>query len=105
MSDDVEANQPKENQMGKQVITTSHRGVFAGDITDVDGTTVTVEGVRMCVSWSADVRGVLGLASHGPTKSCRVTRAVEGATVLHDVTGMFPMSGEAVAAWEAEPWQ
>jgi hypothetical protein len=50
------------------VVTTDEkkRGVFAGYLKTHDGDTVTLKDAQMAVSWSAETRGVLGLAAIGP---------------------------------------
>lgn len=89
------------------LITTDNtkRGVFMGfiDPKDADKETMTVEEVRMAVYWSVDVRGVIGLAATGPTKSCKITAAAKRA-VLKGVTATLEVSEEALAAWRKEPW-
>lgn len=83
----------------------SKRGVFMGfiDPKDADKETLEAEEVRMAVSWSSDVRGVVGLASNGPTKSCRITPAAKKA-VLKGVTAVMELTDDAVKAWRKEPW-
>ena len=85
------------------VVTTKHRGVFSGLVELEDGDVVTLTGARMCVSWSRVTHGVLGLASQGPNKDCRIGPAVPRIR-LRDVTAVIEMSDTAWAAWEAEPW-
>lgn len=90
------------------MVTTEHRGVFFGFIdpvtTEGDARTVRLYRVRMCIYWTADVRGVLGLAHVGPSKECKVTPPNASAR-LSGVTGVFTCSPEAVEAWEGEPWR
>jgi hypothetical protein len=89
------------------VVTTAHRGVFFGVLSGTQSDTdkvFTLTDVQMCVYWSADVRGVLGLAASGPSKSCRVTPAVPK-MVLQDVTSVMDATPEAVKAWQSRPWQ
>ena len=59
------------------VVTTAHRGVFFGyiDGKPTDAPTIRIERARMCVYWSADIKGVLGLAATGPSKDCRRGRS------------------------------
>lgn len=86
------------------MVTTAHRGVFFGFLTgDRDGKTVELTRAQMCVYWSADVQGVLGLASSGPSSRCKVTRPVPRIT-LQDVTAVVDVTGEAVALWQDRPW-
>lgn len=86
------------------VVTTKHKGVFFGFLAgDRTAKTVELAEAQMCVYWSSDVQGVTGLASHGPSRSCKVTRPVSRMT-LQDVTAVMDASGEAVALWQGRPW-
>lgn len=81
------------------------RGVFSGfiDPKDADKQTMEVEELRMAVYWSQDMKGVLGLASMGPSKTCKISKAVKKAT-LQGVTATVELSDEALALWRKEPW-
>lgn len=57
----------------------------------------------MCVYWSADLRGVLGLATHGPTSACKIGPAVSRAQ-LSGVTMIAEVTPEAAKKWEAALW-
>ena len=85
------------------VVTTVHKGVFFGYGEPSDKATVRIEKARMCVYWSADVKGVLGLAATGPSKNCKVGPAVPAIT-LREVTSVMEASEEAAKAWESGPW-
>lgn len=88
------------------VITTEHRGVFFGVLpatADDTAKTLTLTDVQMCVSWSASIRGVLGLAVTGPDRTCRISPAVPKMT-LQSVTSVMDATDEAVTAWAARPW-
>lgn len=89
------------------LITTDNtkRGVFMGliDPKDAANETLEAEEVRMAVYWSSDVRGVLGLAATGPTKSCKITKAAKKATIK-GVTAVVELTDEALKAWRKEPW-
>jgi hypothetical protein len=85
------------------LVTTEHRGVFFGYAVDTMGSTVILEQARMCIYWSPDVRGFMGLATTGPSKSCRVGPAVPRFT-LHKVTSVSDCTPEAIEAWEKSPW-
>lgn len=87
------------------VVTTEHRGVFFGNMNGSSETdkVITLTDAQMCVYWSSDVRGILGLAATGPSRSCRVTPAVPKMTV-QDVTAVMDATDEAVKAWAARPW-
>lgn len=103
-------NNLKEKKEMKKIavlITTDNtkRGVFSGfiDPNDVCNQTMIVEELRMAVHWSADMKGVLGLASMGPSKTCKISKAVKKAT-LQGVTATVELSDEALAKWRKEPW-
>ncbi len=89
------------------LITTDNtkRGVFMGFIDPKDAhlETLTAEEVRMAVHWSSDVKGVIGLASNGPSKSCKITTAAKRA-VIKGVTAVIELTDDAVKAWRREPW-
>jgi len=89
------------------VVTTAHRGVFFGYLdgkSRKDAKIVTITRARMCVYWSADVKGVLGLAATGPSNDCRVGPAVPAIT-LQDVTSVMEASNDAIKAWETIIWK
>jgi hypothetical protein len=86
------------------VVTTEHRGVFFGYPDGAgDGKTITLADAQMCVHWTEDVQGVLGLASAGPSKRSRVTRPVPRIE-LQAVTAVIDATPEAVKAWQDRPW-
>ena len=86
------------------LVTTAHRGVFFGYASgSVKGKQITLTNARNCVYWSSYVKGFLGLASSGPTKSCKIGPKVPELTLL-DVTAVVKVSDEAVEAWEKSPW-
>jgi hypothetical protein len=81
------------------------RGVFFAYINpeDVDKEIIEVENVQMCVYWSVETRGVLGLAADGPAKGSRVTKPAPRG-VIRGITLVAECSKEAVKAWKACPW-
>ena len=86
------------------VITTAHRGVFFGyGDPNQKSKTIRITDARMCVYWSSDVKGVVGLAAKGPTKECRIGPAAPAIT-LTDVTAVMEVSPEAEQRWKEEPW-
>lgn len=84
------------------LVTTAHRGVFFGYATDTDGAIIKLRGARNCIYWSSDVRGFLGLASDGPSKSCKIGPAAD--IEVRDITCVAICSDKAVEAWEKAPW-
>ena len=88
------------------LVTTEHRGVFFGYGEKPNGSipdALELKDARMCVSWSADVRGVHGLAAVGPSKNCRVGIKVPSLT-LNKITSIAECSDEATQQWEKGPW-
>ena len=94
----------KEVKEQAVLVTTEFRGVFFGYMTDLPkDSTVTLKRAQNCVYWSADVKGFLGLASTGPTKSCKVGPAVPSIT-LNKVTAVVEVTEEAEKKWAERPW-
>lgn len=84
------------------MVTTAHRGVFFGYATDVAGEIIALKRARLCLYWSADVKGFMGLAANGPSKSCRIGPPAD--IELRAITAVVSVTPEAVAKWEAMPW-
>lgn len=84
------------------MVTTAHRGVFFGYATDTDGEIVKLKRARLCLYWSADVKGFMGLAANGPSKSCRIGPPAD--IDLRSITAVVSVAPEAVTKWEAAPW-
>lgn len=84
------------------LVTTAHRGVFAGWARDVDGDTITLRDARLCVYWSRDVRGFMGLAANGPSESCRI--GPPATITLRSITSVSLITDTARIKWEAAPW-
>ncbi len=89
------------------LVTTDHnnRGVFGGVLLEYDNEkcTARLKDARMCIYWSKDMHGVLGLASSGPSKDCRVSESVPEMS-LNFITMVVLMTDEAMGRWEEEPW-
>ena len=103
------ANEEKTvNKRQACMVTTAHRGVFFGyrddDGSHSDDSKIMLYDARMCVSWSTDMHGVLGLASIGPSASCRIGPAVPQIE-LCDITAVVLVSDAARDRWESEPWK
>lgn len=98
------ATKKKETLGTAVMVTTDKRGVFFGYAEDYSGDAITLKNARNCISWSSDVRGVFGLASKGPSKSCRVTKDPVPSLQVRGITSVSEVSPEAVKAWEAAPW-
>lgn len=94
---------PKASSKERAVIvTTEHRGVFFGYATKTDGDTIDLKRARLAVYWTADLRGFMGLASHGPGAGCKIGHAAD--ITLRSITAVVECSPEAVVKWESGPW-
>lgn len=84
------------------VVTTAHRGVFFGYATDTDGERIVLTGSRLCLYWSEDVKGFMGLAATGPTKSCHIGPPAD--ITLRNITAVLEVTPDAEKAWNAATW-
>jgi len=84
------------------LVTTAHRGVFAGFAAKTDGETIKLRAARLCLYWSSDVKGFMGLAASGPSKGCRIGPPAD--IELRSITAVAEVTDAARAAWEAAPW-
>lgn len=85
------------------IVTTAHRGVFFGYATDTDGEIVRLKRSRLCIYWSADMGGFMGLAAKGPSKSCKIGPPAD--IDLRSITAVLAVTPEAAEKWEAAKWQ
>jgi hypothetical protein len=87
------------------IVTTEHRGVFFGYVkpADIDKNVIPLKRARLCVYWSADVKGFMGLAAGGPSDGCRIGPAAD--IKLRKITAVLDVTPEAVARWEGAPWR
>lgn len=86
------------------VVFTDKRGVFFGYLNGAySREKLTLKNARMCVYWTAEVHGALGLASTGPTSACKVTLPVPELELV-DIHGIAKCTDDAVEAWEKGPW-
>ena len=91
------------------LVTTEHRGVFFGYLTQqqLDENQVNplrLENARNLVYWSSDCHGFLGLTNQGPNKNCKVGPKCPE-ILLYKITSISKCTEEAVIAWESEPWK
>jgi len=84
------------------LVTTAHRGVFFGYAKKIDGEIIELRKARLCVYWSADMKGFMGLASTGPSAKCRIGPPADVA--LRNITAVLTVTPGAAKKWEAAPW-
>lgn len=85
----------------KVIVTTKHRGVFFGALTnyDEDKARATLKNARMAIYWGT-TRGLYELAESGPTPTSKIS-AVAPRVTLHDVTSVIDVTQEAAKKFEA----
>jgi hypothetical protein len=84
------------------MVTTEHRGVFAGFATDTSGDVIELRQARNCIYWSMELKGFLGLAATGPDRSCKIGPAAD--VQLRGITAVVEVTPEAQEQWEKAPW-
>lgn len=84
------------------LVTTAHRGVFFGYADKTDGETISLKQARLCLYWSQDIKGFMGLAANGPSSQCRIGPPAD--ISLRNITAVLEVTPSAVAAWNAAPW-
>lgn len=94
-------NRSKTKKERYVLVTTSHRGVFAGFASDTSGSTIQMRQARNCIQWRG-LHGFLALATEGPNSQCRIGPAAD--FEARDVTGVAVVTPEAQAKWETSPW-
>jgi hypothetical protein len=93
---------PKPQRERCVLVTTAHRGVFCGYATETGGETIKLREARLCLYWSADVKGFMGLAAGGPSAKCRVGPPAD--IELRSITAVLEVTPEAEAKWKTQPW-
>lgn len=88
------------------LVTTQYRGVFFGygNPKIPTDTTMVLTNARMVIYWSAECRGVLGLAANGPTKKCKITPPVQRFHVS-GVTSVLEVTASAAKEFENGYWK
>ena len=82
------------------LVTTEHRGVFAGlvlDNQDLDARTMRLEDARCAIYWGT-TKGVVQLAHTGPTGTSRIGSPAT-LEALHDITAVWAITPEAWEKW------
>jgi hypothetical protein len=101
----VATNKTKSNKASGEravMVTTAHRGVFFGYAKETDGETIKLRAARLCTYWSSDMRGFMGLASIGPSKTCKIGPPAD--IEVRAITSVVEVTPAAVDKWEAGVW-
>ena len=86
--------------MKQVLVTTQHRGVFAGEIEDDQDLTakaMPLTNARMAIYFGTD-RGVMQLCETGPTAKSRISAPAD-IPMLHDITAVFAITSDAWQKW------
>ena len=87
------------------LVTTSHRGVFFGQLdTDTQNEadkTLTLTNCRNVIKWTG-THGFLGLAHHGPEEGSRIGSPAPR-VLLHDITSVTDCTEEATERFASWP--
>lgn len=84
------------------MVTTEHRGVFAGFAEKTDGDVIQLKQARNCIYWAASVKGFMGLAANGPDKDCKIGPAAD--IELRKITSVVEVTPEAQKKWQDAAW-
>lgn len=91
----------KEVKESAVIVTTAHRGVFFGYAASTDGETVRLRDARLCIYWSSDMMGFMGLAAKGPSKTCKIGPRAN--ITLRNITAVLEVPASAIERWESFP--
>ncbi len=83
------------------LVTTQHRGVFAGLIPDDQDLTVKampLKNARMAIRFGT-TKGLMQLCETGPNENSRISAPAD-IPMLHDITAIFAISDQAWKAWQ-----
>ena len=86
--------------MKRVLVTTQHRGVFAGEIEDDQDLSVKampLKNARMAIRFGT-TKGLMQLAETGPTSNSKISAPAD-IPMLHDITAIFAITEEAWTAW------
>lgn len=87
--------------MKQVLVTTQHRGVFAGEIPDdqdLAAKAMPLANARMAIRWGT-TKGLMQLAETGPTDASKISAPAD-IPMLHDITAVFAITGEAWKKWQ-----
>lgn len=83
------------------LITTVHRGVFAGLIPvdqDLTAKAMPLKDAKMAIYWGT-TRGVMELCDDGPTGKSKISAPAD-IPMLHDITAVFTITPKAWEKWQ-----
>lgn len=87
--------------MRNVLITTKHRGVFAGQIEDdqdINADILPVKNAKMAIRWGTS-KGMMQLAETGPTPNSLISAEADIPS-LRDITAVFDITDGAWEEWQ-----
>lgn len=87
----------------KVVVTTNYRGVFFGTLEKREEDRAVIVNARVCIYWSKETRGFVGLAATGPLEGSRISREAPRMELV-GVSAVIECSDEAARGWELGRW-
>lgn len=94
----------KTNEEIMVVVVTQGNAIFCGWTTTPDADVIKLRAARQAVYYSADTRGLLGLAANGPGKDSRIG-PVADIPALRNISQVIECSPEAIKKWEEAGWK
>ncbi|MEP3072846.1 hypothetical protein [Maricaulis sp.] len=91
-----------DTTMKPVLVTTQHRGVFAGlipDDQDLTAKAMPLKGAKMAIYWGT-TKGLMQLCEEGPTSKSKISSPAD-IPMLHDITAVFGISDDAWKKWQA----
>lgn len=85
------------------VVVAEGNAIFCGWTTTPDADVIKLRAARQAVYYSADTRGLLGLAANGPGKDSRIGPAAN--ITVRSVTHVIECSPGAIKKWEEAGWK
>ena len=94
----------EERKLTPVVVTTQWRGVFFGYALPekLEDTEMWLMRARNCLYWESSLKGVIGLASAGPSPNCRI--GPPAGAFFRGITAVLLCEPEAAKRWEEAPW-
>jgi hypothetical protein len=83
------------------LVTTQHRGVFAGLVPedqDMAAKSMPIKSAKMAIYWNTK-KGLMELAHTGPNSGSRISLPADIA-MLNDITAIFEIAPDAWAKWQ-----
>lgn len=87
--------------MKQILVTTAHRGVFAGEIADdqdIEAKAMPLFNARMAIHFGT-TKGLHQLCCTGPTSVSKISAPAD-IPMLHDITAIFAITPEAWEKWQ-----